>query len=765
MSIKDKALRYASEGTPVFPCNDKKQPIVSGGFKAASRDSETVAQMFASQSACLAGMPTGAISSKVIIDFDTYKLKDASQADRDAHNAFIEELTNDMLKTRIVKTMNDGRHAYFLHREGVKSSVGQLAPFVDTRADGGYIILPDGVGYTVVNDEPVQPLPDWLYERIMEKQAKPIKLVESKKELKIDVAQTSIKSGDRNTTLTRFAGRLRKKGLDTDQIIQELRIINQQCVPPLDDRELRTIAASIGGKPTGAEQVREKIAALDAGDVDAAIRIAEDISTLPPMQQAGLIKELAKKSGISPVSIKAQMKVSAREAADDGDEDEMTHHDIALDYVANITNSTGHPPITDLGTSYKFNRDTSLYESMDHISVELAQKYNDCARCSTQGQYLQIAKHMGAITLQRNFFTSAPIGVAAGSMFYRITASGDIESEVLSAEHRRLHKLPVMPCEMPTPKWDLLLADAFKGDDSKEQTELLRQIMGVSFTGLMAVMQKVALLIGVGRSRKSTIAEIMRAAFDPASVTSVAPDRWAHEYYASAMAGKLANFVGELSQDNAIPASDFKNLVGRDVVMARNPHGMPFSYTNSAAHIFCSNHFPPTRERSPSFYDRWVIVRFKNPIPDNQRIVGYAQQIIDAELAGILFWALQGACTVMKQGHTFSMTTSHRAAIGEWLNAASSAAEFLMDAEWVTRGENCFRASEVYTHYSDWCRDNNKKALGRNHFYSEIDYCQHLGFAYGRNAAKGYVIKGISALPKRNAYSNAVFGLNEFTKV
>ncbi len=60
-----------------------------------------------------------------------------------------------------------------------------------------------------------------------------------------------IVEGARNVWLTSLAGSLRRRGLDHDEILAVLRLVNQwRCEPPLDDEELVKIARSIARYPT-----------------------------------------------------------------------------------------------------------------------------------------------------------------------------------------------------------------------------------------------------------------------------------------------------------------------------------------------------------------------------------------------------------------------------------------------------------------------------------------------------------------------------------
>jgi hypothetical protein len=64
--------------------------------------------------------------------------------------------------TRVHRTRSGGLHIFFKHHTGVRCSAGQIAPGVDVRADGGYVIWWPAVGCPVLSDnEPVQ-WPAWL---------------------------------------------------------------------------------------------------------------------------------------------------------------------------------------------------------------------------------------------------------------------------------------------------------------------------------------------------------------------------------------------------------------------------------------------------------------------------------------------------------------------------------------------------------------------------------------------------------------------------
>ncbi|GAA2418040.1 bifunctional DNA primase/polymerase [Streptomyces glaucosporus] len=115
------------------------------------------------------GVATGP-SGLVVVDLDQLKPGDPKGTpDGVTSFAALCERAGQVVPTTLtVRTAGGGRHLYFTAPPGVRlpSTKGRLAPKIDTRAWGGYVVAPgstvDGRRYEVTEDAPVAPLPDWL---------------------------------------------------------------------------------------------------------------------------------------------------------------------------------------------------------------------------------------------------------------------------------------------------------------------------------------------------------------------------------------------------------------------------------------------------------------------------------------------------------------------------------------------------------------------------------------------------------------------------
>lgn len=130
------ALIYGGEGLHVFPCNGNKEPLVADGFYAATCDLDQIRQWWAKWPGANIGIRTGVESGVVVLDGDV-------KHDIDGVGAVTELLGAEATRTLQASTPSGGKHFFFDHPgEGkhVPTSAGKIAPGVDTRGDGGYIV-------------------------------------------------------------------------------------------------------------------------------------------------------------------------------------------------------------------------------------------------------------------------------------------------------------------------------------------------------------------------------------------------------------------------------------------------------------------------------------------------------------------------------------------------------------------------------------------------------------------------------------------------
>ena len=165
-ALLDGALRLAARGWEVFPCkpDGSKAPLVPGGFKSSTMDAACIRGWWTTWPGAWVAVATGERSGIVCLDVD--EKPERGKFGGDTLEA-MEEIHGKMPDTVEAMTAGGGRHLLFNHPGGgrrIKSTVEALGNGLDTRADGGYIIVCPSPGYEweASNPKAMADCPQWI---------------------------------------------------------------------------------------------------------------------------------------------------------------------------------------------------------------------------------------------------------------------------------------------------------------------------------------------------------------------------------------------------------------------------------------------------------------------------------------------------------------------------------------------------------------------------------------------------------------------------
>ena len=147
------ALELADRGLPCFPCSYDKKPTTAHGFKDATADQTTLRALWDRSGGPLIGVPTGEASGLDALDLDI----------KHGGGDWYAECRARLPSTRVHRTRSGGLHLLFQHKVGLRCSASRIAPGVDVRAEGGYLIWWPATGLAVLNDARPAPWPEWLH--------------------------------------------------------------------------------------------------------------------------------------------------------------------------------------------------------------------------------------------------------------------------------------------------------------------------------------------------------------------------------------------------------------------------------------------------------------------------------------------------------------------------------------------------------------------------------------------------------------------------
>jgi hypothetical protein len=241
------AIAYATRGFAVFPCVPRgKVPATCHGCRDATKDVAQIAGQWRENPNYNVAVATGPISGVFVLDVDG--------ADAEASLRKLEE-RYEVLPETVESITPRCRHLFFkCGNSAVRNSAGGLAPGLDIRGDGGYVVLPPSMHpsgrryiWSVDSADHFAEAPTWLcYLLSGTNDGKCARKIKSPEHWHSALTNT-IRNGARNSTLTSICGKLLHAGLTELSFLYDVMLcINiARCEQPLPEGEVHTIVASV----------------------------------------------------------------------------------------------------------------------------------------------------------------------------------------------------------------------------------------------------------------------------------------------------------------------------------------------------------------------------------------------------------------------------------------------------------------------------------------------------------------------------------------
>lgn len=227
---------YVEHGWSLIPVEaGGKRPVGSWSRAQAERATPAEVDAWVEEELNL-GVVTGSLSGVVVIDCDT---EDAIHA--------VARLGMPITPTA---TSGRGRHYFVKHHPGIRNSAGRIAPNVDIRGEGGFVVIPPSthpsgreyawVGGLGLEDVGLAEPPAWLL-RASETHQKGREDGDWTEEFGMEIP-----SGRRNHKACELAGYLLRRNVEPGVVDVLLQLWNERrCNPPMPVDEVRQVVKSI----------------------------------------------------------------------------------------------------------------------------------------------------------------------------------------------------------------------------------------------------------------------------------------------------------------------------------------------------------------------------------------------------------------------------------------------------------------------------------------------------------------------------------------
>ncbi len=273
--------------------------------------------------------------------------------------------------------------------------------------------------------------------------------------------------------------------------------------------------------------------------------------------------------------------------------------------------------------------------------------------------------------------------------------------------HTRSTRLASDP-DCPTPRWTAFLEQTFGGDG--ELIGFVQRLAGYSASGIVS-RHVLPFLHGPGGNGKSVFLDVLRmllgdyAGAAPAKFLMAGQQQ--HETEVARLAGLRLVICSEVNQDDRFDEAKTKLLTGGDALTARFMRQDHFTFEPTHHLWLMGNHQPKVSGGGESFWRRLRMVPFTYTVPDDAKVEGLAQILVDQEGPGILAWIVAGA-VLSRQG--LKEPEIVMAATRTYASEEDALARFLADRVHLGGGRLArVDTADLRRSYEEWCRDEGEK--------------------------------------------------------
>lgn len=546
----------------------------------------------------------------------------------------------------------------------------------------------------------------------------------------VKTPERGIPQGQRNSTMSHFAGRVLKRYGNTDKAYRIFQEEAEKCNPPLEQEELNTIwqsACRFAKKVQGQEGYvppedynnefcRESLKPADYSDIGQAKVLAREYGVELRYTAA---TDYIRFGGQYWIESKQQAVGAAEEFLDlqlTDAKDEVKRTKEAL-----LDQGVAEEHITSGGKALEKKIESGQMEA--YLAYVSAMAFQAFVMKRRDMKYvvsaLQAAKPMLEISVsdldKDGFLLNTPDGtyyLPDGLEGRRDHSPEDYITKITAAA----------PGEQGKDIWLDALDTIFCGD-----TALIRyvqQIVGMAAVGRV-YLESLIIAYGEGRNGKSTfwnaIARVLGTYSGnmSADTLTMGCKRNVKPELAEAK-GKRLIIAAELEEGMRLNTSVVKQMCSTDEIFAEKKYKDPFSFTPSHTLVLYTNHLPRVGANDPGTWRRLLVIPFNARIEGSSDVKNYADYLVSEAAPAIMAWIIEGAREAISRNFHIPCPACVEAAVKAYREDNDWLGHFLNDCckTDVTYRE---KSGELYQEYRSYCARTGEYARSTADFYNALE--------------------------------------------
>jgi len=652
------------------------------------------------------GIVTGQVSGVLVLDVDGPE----GEAELQRHGHPV---------TPMVRTASGGLHLYFRHPEHDVRTGIRVAPGLDVKASGGYVVAPPSVG---ANGKPYE----WIVSTEEAELAEPPGwlmrlLVPRQRNGPAPAVGEQIPKGQRNQALASIGGSMRRRGMGEAEILAALEVANERrCSPPLEAEEVGKIAASVARYEPVDNVVRLSVNGHGSLHPPAGFNLTD----------LGNAERFAARHGEGVRYCYPWRKWLVWTGAHWERDDAGRVHRLAKETVRAIYREASDAKVEDRRKALAKHAAASESETRIRAMVELSKSERPISPDELDADPWLLNVKNGTIDLR----------------------TGELR------EHRREDLITKLaPVEYDphavAPALEAFLERVLPGEELRG---FVQRAAGYSATGNTSE-QCMFIHHGPGANGKSTFQEAVSAALGDYSM------RTPTETLLVKRAGGVPNDVARLKGARFVTASEteegrrlaeslVKDLTGQDTISARFMWAEWFDFKPTHALHLSTNHKPEIRGTDAAIWRRIRLIPWAVTIPAVEQDKKLPEKL-RGELPGILAWIVRGCSEWLREG--LKAPEEVRQATRAYRAEMDVLAAFLADCCSRDEEEEAF-AGELWGAWKRWCEETGEQVGTQKRFGGQL---AERGFLNHRDSRTGRKVwSGVSLRP--NWESRAGLTLN-----
>jgi putative DNA primase/helicase len=691
-SVQAFAHFLITRGFKIFPVvpNGKRPCIVKSWPAEATDDPRIVAGWWDHTPDANIGLPTGEINGVVVVDIDNGGNKNGSAELK----KLLEEHGDSWAHVPYVKTPSGGYHFFFKHPGvHISSSANKIAPGIDIRADGGYVVAigsyrngkpyEGSSNFTGGIENPPE-MPEWLMkliEKLNDRAAVNRKIEVRGRVWEEYLIGGTIRGGGRNNYLfEKVASPMRGRGAGFEDIFATLQAVyEKRCekTEPMSAKELENIAWSVVKRYEPNKRVKKMRDPLHFSFSD-----------------LGNAERLVDRYGVDLRFCNEFNKWFVWDGTRWIEDNSRAVQRMAHETIRKLKERVKELP-------------------NDEENRKQAEAWaRTSENRSRVDAMIEMAKSLEGIPAMAEDFDNCPylINFRNGTLDVR---TGEFR------EHRREDMITMMvpvdyQHDAQAPRFKEFLNTTFQGDI--EIIEYLQKAFGYALTGDVSE-DKVHVFYGGGRNGKSTLINTILAAFG--DYGKVTPAETLMEQRGGGVPNDIARLKGarfvaasETARNRRLDAAKIKQMSGGDRQVARFMRGEFFEFTPQYKIFLVTNHKPKVDAQDDAIWRRLVLVPFEYKIPEDQLDKHLEEKLLQ-ELPGILAWVIEGAIKWYKEG--LNPPDSVRLATNEYRDEMDIVRKFIKEC-CQTGPDFKAKASDLYANFKSWAEENEEDVMNIKEF-------------------------------------------------